>query len=212
MSRPLDEAKLRSPVGCRQQIAGVGRRDFQIVRPVANEQTTRRYLSDRGDRIDRQHVAAQLLRREQLRVIADHAGYLDRMVEVLRGPAPGSQVRGRREGGDPPYALIVGRGREREGTAESESRERDLLFTALDPLKDSGQVSSPLRCRECPGAAADARQGAARDEPTRFVGQVFGQFGQETGGLATHAERARQSVHQYEDVPGDGSSVRRRDA
>jgi hypothetical protein len=41
---------------------------------------------------------------------------------------------------------------------------------------------------------------------------VLGEFGQEAGGLATHAERARESVHEYEHVTNDGPSVRRRDA
>lgn len=212
MSRPLDKTKLRSPVGCRKQIARVGRRHFEIVRPVANKQATRRYLSDRGDRIDRQHIAAKLLWRKKLRIVADHAGRLDRLVELLGGPAPGTEVRGRGEGGDTSHALIIGRGREREGAAESESRQRDLLFTALDPFEYPRQVSSPLGRRERPGAAADARQCAARDEPSGFIGQVFSQFGQETGGLATHAECARESVDEYEDVTRDGSSIRRRDA
>src|ERR1035437_4620114 len=134
------------------------------------------------------------------------------MVELLGRSAPGVEVRGRGERGDTSYPLVVGRGRERERAAEAESREGDLLLTRLYGFEHPRQVRSPLGRRERPGAAADARERAARDEPARFIRQVLGEFGQEAGGLATHAERARKSVHEYEHATSDGPNVRRRDA
>ena len=121
----------------------------------------------------------------------------DRAAEALGArPHHGSTSAGVGERRDAAYALVVRRrGRQGERPAEAEAASQSLGRASSDACSRIGARS--LRhwdAENVPGAPADARERARRDDPSRLVRQVVGELGQRPGGLATQPMRARQPV------------------
>ena len=159
------------------------------------------HVRDRLERVDRHDVASQLLGREQVLLVAHDAGDLHRAAELLGRPAPGLEVRRGGEGGHPPDAL-VGRG---DGQGQRRRRIRSPRARGAGrPRSTRSRIvvrsARHWDAEKVPVLPPTPDSVPVDHDPARLVGEVLGQLGQETGRLTAHAHRARQSVHEDQDV------------
>ena len=91
---------------------------------MTDEKSPRRYLGDRAEWIDRQHIGSKFVRREQFIHVADDPGDLHGSSKILWRTAPRFKMRGSRKGRHAPYSFIARRHRQSQGAPEPESGQR----------------------------------------------------------------------------------------
>jgi hypothetical protein len=90
---------------------------------VADQESTRRHLCDRSQRVDGENVTTKRLGCEELLFVTHDARDLDRVVKVVGTRTPVVQVRG---GGESRHALhpfVLGRDGQGERATKTETRE-----------------------------------------------------------------------------------------
>ena len=141
----------------------------------------------------------------------DDAGPVELTTKLGRLTAEHVEVGRGREGGDTPDAFVECGQPKRHVATETKGREGNWVVVLFKAINDGVQVGQPLGRRKGARAVPNSRHGAGRDQPSRFVRHVFGQFREHAGRGSTHAEGAWQTVNQDERSANWRSALRLED-
>jgi len=210
MTGALDQSKFGAALGRRDEVAGIGVGNLDVLGPVTT--MSRRGGSSRWTPVDRSRRRRRATpRRQQVSFVTDHAGDLDCPTEILGTAAPRLQVRGRRERGDAANSLVLGRRRQGQRTTKpkpaieifrspSSTRSRIVFRSARHCVAEKVPVlpPTPRACRSrrsIPTRSPCARPVPARDRPPDDP-----------------SHGARQTVHDDQRVTRERPRARRRDS
>jgi len=200
MAGSLHDPQLRRGRRSFRELPGIREWHHLVVGSVQHEERTRRQRAGGGDGVDRRDLAAPLGHRLG-EVGRTHHSDAPRVFEQSSGlTRPITQTRGRSQGGDTTYEIVVGGHRDRECTAFGHADEPHTPHViASVEMRDCGaDVIEPTADREVTLARTRAAAVERQCDASRLAGDALGELG-ERGRRGDRAPRAgREAVTQHD--------------